>query len=201
MAHNGLPTGVNLCIWGVQVNNCCLFCGFKNEDIMHLFFSCWWAKVLWNRLGITFPVLEITGYSKEWFWDLFELHNISNVRKIMVTLWAIWTNRNIILHENTGWSLDQCVFKITNTLQQHGKKRLVGYQNTYSAEVYNQYKIVIYCDGAWSYSNKQGGCSVVVMQNDTIIHCSAKFLKVCNSVLEAEVYDLVLGMRLASTII
>lgn len=55
----------------------------------------------------------------------------------------------------------------------------------------------IYCDSAWSKAHYDGGCSAVCQKRDCITTCTAKYLEFCNSVLDAEVNGIVLGLKLA----
>lgn len=95
--HNGLPTSMNLRKKGVKYDVGCVFCGKVEEDARHLFMECWWAKALWCTINIIFSETESVGRPREWLWTVFETRNLLEIRKFLVGIWAIWTNRNLIL--------------------------------------------------------------------------------------------------------
>lgn len=42
--HDSLPVFSNLSKRGCDTSNGRLFCGFKNENALHLFVNCWWSN-------------------------------------------------------------------------------------------------------------------------------------------------------------
>lgn len=124
--HNGLPTKEGLKKRGVMTDFICMLCGQKGEDATHLFMNCWWARALWNRLDISFTDEERSDEPKGWLWSTFETKNLSDIRKVLVALWAIWSNRNAILHGNSGWCIEQSSYKVFSILEQQKKKGLCG---------------------------------------------------------------------------
>lgn len=73
MFNNGLPTCMNLRKRDVNVDVGCVFCGQDEEDSMHLFMQCWWARAIWNSINITFSEEEHNmNWPKEFLWTVFE---------------------------------------------------------------------------------------------------------------------------------
>lgn len=107
-------------------------------------------------------------------------------------------NRNLILHENQGWCIEQSNYKIFSILEQFNKETLIGIQMNKDVDENISDRIDIFCDGARFHLHKNGGFSAVAMKQNWIMFCSAKHLDVCNSTLEAEVKGIVLGWKLAN---
>lgn len=173
------------------------FCGYKEEDATHLFLSCWWAQYLWNNMDISFSKDERSHCTRDWLRIVFERKNMMEIKKAMVGVWVIWSNRNAIIHGKDGWCIDQCTHKIHITLEHFTMKNLFRLHTTNTVEQNSTGWINIYCDGAWSNAALEGGCSAVAMSQDCILVRKANFLEVCYSVFEAEVLGILMGLILA----
>lgn len=196
--YNALPVGECLRRRGVLSNNLCVFCGYNGEDAKHIFISCWWVQALWRNIEVIFSSEDMLGSPKEWLWNIFERENMLDLRKIMVGIWVIWMNRNLIYHGKQGWCSVQCNYKISSILEQFNKRTLIGLQLSLDSAVDGDGKVDIYCDGSWSHLTQTGGAAAVAMCNECILFCQAKFLELCESALEAEILGVVIGLKLAA---
>ncbi|KAG8482855.1 hypothetical protein CXB51_024210 [Gossypium anomalum] len=65
----------------------------------HLFRECPIAKEKWEKLGVTWPIIEENTNFKEWFKNIFESNYLAKCRMIACALWETWTSRNRFIHE------------------------------------------------------------------------------------------------------
>ncbi|KAF4389911.1 hypothetical protein G4B88_024192 [Cannabis sativa] len=84
--HEILPTRIGLEKRKIVSNNSCELCGFGGESNAHAIFGCPFAQEIWKLLEFTF-LHEVREVVEK---DLFE--------KIIISAWAIWTERNKITH-------------------------------------------------------------------------------------------------------
>ncbi|KAM6582651.1 hypothetical protein CsatB_009653 [Cannabis sativa] len=97
--HEILPTRIGLEKRKIVSNNSCELCGFGGESNAHAIFWCPFAQEIWKLLEFTFlhEVREVIDFKNVILYaaevvekDLFE--------KIIISAWAIWTERNKITH-------------------------------------------------------------------------------------------------------
>lgn len=105
LVHKALPVANNLRKRGIDVKLCCQTCGFKNESICHTFLQCWWAKCLWEKLGVMHFWEKFSFESiDDWFWFCINHFGTDTVALICIGAYMIWRNRNLTTH--TGKGLD-----------------------------------------------------------------------------------------------
>lgn len=80
------------------------------------------------------------------------------------------------------------------------RRALIGYQTGWEEEESESQRIIIFCDGSWSLSEQNGGCSAVAIQQDCVLECKAGYLNEFKSVLEAEINGIVMGMKIAKNL-
>ncbi|KAF4378696.1 hypothetical protein F8388_006147 [Cannabis sativa] len=97
--HEILPTRIGLEKRKIVSNNSCELCGFGGESNAHAIFWCPFAQEIWKLLEFTFlhEVREVIDFKNVILYasevvdkDLFE--------KIIISAWAIWTERNKVTH-------------------------------------------------------------------------------------------------------
>ena len=96
---NGLPTLENIAIRGINTNKICPACNKDPECLQHALLCCEFAKLVWDYWQDT-PL--ITHHSRRSFLDS-ALHLIINkttqdLEYFFASAWAIWYNRNQIIH-------------------------------------------------------------------------------------------------------
>ncbi|KAF4386903.1 hypothetical protein F8388_006858 [Cannabis sativa] len=97
--HEILPTRIGLEKRKIVSNNSCELCGFGGESNAHAIFWCPFAQEIWKLLEFKFlhEVREVIDFKNVILYasevvekDLFE--------KIIISAWAIWTERNKVTH-------------------------------------------------------------------------------------------------------
>ncbi|XP_074300952.1 uncharacterized protein LOC141632292 [Silene latifolia] len=109
VAHNILPTNVNLLSRGLNVAQECHLCHSSHESMDHLFRSCSIAQHLWKSswLGINAmanPFIPFLTWIADFLIYLarqsFGLHKDFGLIYFCCTLRAIWNSRNLVLFQN-----------------------------------------------------------------------------------------------------
>ena len=102
---NGLPTMDAFFSRGISQNKVCLVCGNEAENIDHALISCDFSSLVWN-LWLE-NLLRMQGFGKS-FLDsaLFILSHLTpqNLELFFATAWALWSNRNRIVHKDDSLS-------------------------------------------------------------------------------------------------
>ena len=115
---NGLPTYDNISKRGISCNTACPNCGLEPEDINHALLHCVAASLVWCH-WTDFPR---PPQSLSWsFLDmaLYLIHSSSSqvLELFFVLSWAIWSNRNKLVHNNSPLTPSQVWILATNTLE------------------------------------------------------------------------------------
>ena len=102
---NGLPTMNAIFSRGISQSKVCLVCGNEAKNVDHALLSCDFSSLVWN-LWLENP-LRIQGFRKS-FLDsaLFILSHstLQDLELFFATTWALWSNRNRIVHKDGGLS-------------------------------------------------------------------------------------------------
>ncbi|PNX71113.1 pantothenate synthetase [Trifolium pratense] len=103
---NRLPTRMALHRRGILSNPfelSCVFCFWHREDGAHLFFSCYFSKVVWRNvlkwLGLSSP-LDVEGIDHFLlFGEFFKVKDKGHVRHLvwLATTWNLWKMRNKVI--------------------------------------------------------------------------------------------------------
>ncbi|KAL9663716.1 hypothetical protein QQ045_019107 [Rhodiola kirilowii] len=171
--HEALPTGISLHHRGLINNVCCAVCGYKIETYAHTFIHCWFAKAIWDQLGLAelsmLPESVSFADIVHYFWSQIP----SRKRHlILVTLWLQWHNRNKLKHGEDGYSINDLVFKSTNlsrSFEQNDSKHLSSMRFLYSSDF--EWKkppagfIKINCDASVK-KDVGGGIGIIVRDSD-----------------------------------
>lgn len=106
-------------------------------------------------------------------------------------------NKNLAAHEKPIWTVSQCCYNSCNLLAQAEKKSIMGNSMDANQSSWDRNSIAIFCDGSWFSSSRKGGYSTVANDGKTSMACIADVLLKCNSNLEAEIYGISAGLKLA----
>lgn len=116
-----LPTKMNLIRRQVVVNDrLCPFCGLKDEEAEHLFFSCsctlplWWESISWANLATALPINPRDHFLQHTL-GTAGVRNHTRWKCWWVALtWSIWNHRNKIVFQNHTFNgsrlMDEAVF-------------------------------------------------------------------------------------------
>lgn len=122
--HNAIQVYENLKKKGCSEGGSCSFCGYKYETIEHIFIQCWWIKEMWRALHLQQSPSLLENNFTDWLWWLISTTNSGEVEVAMVTLWVVWKNRNLRVHEKRGWSIEECLWKVQNYVRSFKKKNV-----------------------------------------------------------------------------
>lgn len=119
--HDALPDAHNLrsrgCL-GVGDGKC-LGCGFHMESALHIVRDCWRMMALWRKIGIDERSLEWQGGSAaDWLVECARMGGRANFRKIMGGSWLLWNCRNMLLHNEKEWTIDDMTMKLDTMFYQ-----------------------------------------------------------------------------------
>lgn len=118
VCRNVLPTAVALVSKHVNIQQVCSWCHFQNEDTMHTFFSCGFAKEVWYSMGLQrllpncdeITVLQI-------FKQVFSANSSEVCAIFGLICWALWIRRNSWVWSRKSMSVFGVTAMVTNLLQ------------------------------------------------------------------------------------
>lgn len=105
---NGLPKMENLFLRGISTNNTCLVCKKDLECIQHALLGCEFAKMVWNHwqdTPLTFHHSRLSFLDSALY--LIINKTVEDLELFFASTWAIWYNRNQIIHNKAGFSSKQ----------------------------------------------------------------------------------------------
>ena len=98
---NGLPTMEKVCSRGISTSSDCPICGKELENVHHALLLCDFANLVWD---CWFDVPQMILRNNWTFHDLAMhvlIHKPSHDLELFLTVaWAIWFNRNKVIHED-----------------------------------------------------------------------------------------------------
>ncbi|XP_022014833.1 uncharacterized protein LOC110914341 [Helianthus annuus] len=115
-----VPVKCNIFAWRLELNRtptydalfsrgivnqvgACLLCGCEDESVIHLFMSCRFADLIWQKVSRWCRIPTIFGFSIK---DLLEIHKFSRLGSseskilqgiIIIACWCIWLVRNKVV--------------------------------------------------------------------------------------------------------
>ena len=200
---NALPTFVNLQRRGINLCDIFLACGKEPESNFHVFVKCEVARRVWscqvnnpvNFLDVNMDIIDIDM-------KLVELGTSCNLEVFFGVAWAIWYNRNKIVHEassqypNQIWCFAEkyiCEFKSASTICFQG---LAKTDEKWTAPPPSSFKINI--DGATSENEGNSSVGVVIRDVDgNVLATCCKYLQGRYLVEEVEALAMECGLLLA----
>ncbi|CAM8926948.1 unnamed protein product [Rhodiola kirilowii] len=170
--HSALPIGISLHKRGLAKNITCVLCGYKIENYGHTFLHCWYAKAVWDQLGITdlCRLPEATSFADILHYSWTQ-HSSRKRQLVLVSLWLLWYNRNRLKHVEPGYSINEIVYKALNlsrSFEQNDSKYSSSMRFLYTSE-FGWKKpptgfVKINCDAALRDS---GGGSIGIIARDS----------------------------------
>ncbi|GMI75734.1 hypothetical protein like AT4G29090 [Hibiscus trionum] len=101
IANNFISSYDNLQARRLNVNNVCPFCCTPGETVAHLMRECAFIKQLVLEQGINFISCPTNIAWAEWLANIFCNLNPEKKVVLMVTYWAVWYERNKLIHDGT----------------------------------------------------------------------------------------------------
>ncbi|KAJ0599248.1 putative RNA-directed DNA polymerase [Helianthus annuus] len=109
-----IPTADALLRRGIMIGEgLCPFCKSVPESVDHIFTSCFFAVVLWQKISRWCHIPPIFAFS---FKDLLEIHKGGHISVkdrvviqgiIYISCWSIWATRNKIIFSNSEFKADK----------------------------------------------------------------------------------------------
>lgn len=95
LAHNSLPTRMNIKRKHIQLDTLCPMCSRLDEDGRHLFLKCKLVKVVWREQNLEDVRLQLLACQDPhgMFEQIFTLPR-EKILRVAVLLWDWWTSRN-----------------------------------------------------------------------------------------------------------
>lgn len=198
--HHAIPVFSTLAKRGIEGDQCdlkCCFCGFKQETVEHLFLQCWWSRMLWDKLQVGVISPEYQSTVADWLWFLLSSSPVNILRKVAIGIWVLWRNRNMIVHDKKGWSIDECFLKIKSYEDMFTKGYIIKSPITTNSEVIVNENWTILCDGSWCTMSKDGGFAAIAVRDNVIGACRVGWIRNCASPFESELQGIMIGLEIA----
>ena len=127
---NGLPTRLNLCRRGVNINPSCPICDQELESTNHALIKCDLAKQVWDRwegspMNLRESQLDITDIALKILND----GDAQALEIFFVTSWALWYLRNQKVFEDVCHSSDQIWFSANTSRWEYKEAAALCNQN------------------------------------------------------------------------
>jgi hypothetical protein len=107
LANNKVLTGDNLAKRKDVGDKTCLFCS-ENESVMHLFFCCCVAQIMWDVVSEISGLPTITDFESlgRYGGKKFKAHNVLTT----AVIWSIWKTGNNLCFQGVCWSRVEVMF-------------------------------------------------------------------------------------------
>ncbi|XP_074356116.1 uncharacterized protein LOC141695803 [Apium graveolens] len=99
VCRNNLPVRSRLSSKGVQLSLACPMCDSCDENVLHLFFDCYFARQCWLHVGGNYYTQEVE-HAPDWILNKICEGSRDEVVRIARVLWGIWFVRNKKVWEN-----------------------------------------------------------------------------------------------------
>ena len=150
----------------------CRFCGAEQESVFHAFFECTWACLFWKELKQVTLIKIPRLHPMTWATDLIDGSRVSmeDACVILCGCWAIWNERNAVLHGDGGRSITtsvRWVMDLTFDLAQLGrskKPKPVKIIPRWQKPELGRLKINV--DASFIEANREGTTALVIRDQD-----------------------------------
>ena len=200
---NALPTFVNLQRRGINICDICPTCGKEPESNFHVFVKCEVARRVWScwvnsHIDLLDENMDIIDIAMK----LVELGTSCDLEVFLGAAWAIWYNRNKIVHEVSSQHSDQIWCFAEKYIRESKSTSMVCSQG--SAKTDGKWTapppgyVKINVDGATSENEKNSSVGVIIRDVDgNVLAACCKYLQGQYSVEEVEALAMECGLLLA----
>lgn len=191
LAHEALPLFHVLASRGINVNTTCIICNHGQEDAMHTFFQCTFARACW--FGSSIP-LRIDGLPNQVFQALSYVSDAltdNQWERFVSMLWGIWRSRNDRVYGAKQVSIQTAqhyvhligVEMLTAKSYMKGTNQVAGV-NPNRVEEVQAMKCMV--DGSWTRDWVGGVGFVFLQQGELLAYRSARVQACCPMQTEAK---------------
>ncbi|KAK5812674.1 hypothetical protein PVK06_028112 [Gossypium arboreum] len=144
-------------------------CLRSEESTKHVFRDCPFANDVWTRLGIGWSLKQNQLQYKDWIQNIFERESNQRIRTIVCAIWALWTDRNKLLHERkmqTSANLTHFIIDYLRELDGVNKRLPISKLVNESWRPPEDINVKINFDAAFDKQHKRS-CTVIVIRNSS----------------------------------
>ncbi|XP_043813395.1 uncharacterized protein LOC122723814 [Manihot esculenta] len=113
----------------VPVDPSCPLCHVAPENVLHIMIQCPFARSCWLSSPLGWPT-PFASSLNEWFSLAFSSASVENASLMLMSLWALWQNRNNVVWKGQGQTASGVFFMALNFLQQWKAARVVSSVST-----------------------------------------------------------------------
>ena len=110
MAHDCLPTGMQLKHRHIPAPYACCFCG-REETVEHALLMCQYASEVWRQVKKEYGIkrnLRSFNSIRQWFFEFLAEASDEVLRIFTITVWHIWEARNAV-RNGESWVHPHCI--------------------------------------------------------------------------------------------
>ncbi|KAL9668150.1 hypothetical protein QQ045_002525 [Rhodiola kirilowii] len=173
--HRGLPTGLQLCH----------ICHYRWEDEKHIFTECWWSQNLWRLMHMDIIEKCINfGSIADFVYYIYTSASAYKLCMVIITLWYIWYNRNLVAHGKDCISPEMAARQIKMLYNEYCSNNADILKCLDTVTLHWQRPKGTYvkanCDASWDPNTASGGIGVLIRDNaGTVVGISAKYIPQC----------------------
>ena len=135
---NGLPTMEKVCSRGISTSTECPICGKELETVHHALLLCDFANLVWNCWS-DLPQMILRN---KWTFHDSTMYNLAHkpshdLELFLTATWAIWLNRNKVIHDDKCSSPSQVWQMAKNSIEEFNEAAFANLYTPRPSHVYS----------------------------------------------------------------